>query len=379
MSHRYKFIDLFAGAGGFHVSFKPFADCVFVAEWDRYAQQTYELNHISDNKPFKVADDITKVCEFFIPGYDILCGGFPCQPFSIAGTKTGFEHKQGNLFFDIIRILDITQPPVIFLENVKNLVSHDDGKTMEVVTEELTKLGYKLKIGVFNSTKFGNLPHNRERIYIVGFKNQKMADHFEFPEQIPLTTRIFGDIIDLTKKAPAKYYQTNKTSQTVQRMHDEITEKYVIYQSRRSYIRANKSGNCPCLTANMGTGGHNVPLILDDFGVRKLTPKECFALQGFPPDFQFPDKLSDRHLYKQAGNSIPLGVVQRIAKSIINVMDKVNKPQTVQISKYRIVPAPATGLGWVAVEQWSEDDERYMHISTHRTPGEAENFISTLN
>lgn len=310
------FIDLFAGAGGFHLAMKSYAECVFASEWDKYAQRTYIENH-----GMKVFGDITKANEYLkIPDHDILCGGFPCQPFSIAGNRDGWNHRQGNLFFDIARILEVKRPAVVFLENVKNLVNHEKGDTLETIEANLLMdLGYKLKYGVFNATTHGNLPHNRERIYIVGFQEQGMFDRFEFPEPTPQTTRLFGDIIDTTKKAPDKYYQVNMSSDTVQRMHREITEKNVIYQSRRTYIRKNKSGVCPCLTANMGMGGHNVPLLLDDYGIRKLTPRECFALQGFPEDFKFPAGMTDSHLYKQAGNSIPLGVVNRIAKNIIDV------------------------------------------------------------
>ena len=321
LQKRYKFADLFAGAGGFHLALKPFADCVFASEWDEHAQQIYKLNHLIDNE-FPVAGDITEVSEYFFPDHDILCGGFPCQPWSIAGTQAGFDHAQGNLFYDIKRILGEKLPAVVFLENVKNLVSHNGGETLEAIEESLLiELGYKLHYGILNAKHYGNLPQNRDRIYIVGFQEQEMYDRFTFPKEIPLKTRIFGDIINLSEKAPQKYYQTNMSSPAVLRMHEEITKKYVIYQSRRSKIQANKSGVSPCLTASMGTGGHNVPLILDDYGIRKLTPKECFLLQGFPPDFRFPEDMKDSHLYKQAGNSIPLGVVSRIAENIIKTFE----------------------------------------------------------
>ena len=223
-----------------------------------------------------------------------------------------------NLFFDIIEILDEKKPPVVFLENVRNLVSHDKGKTLVTIEENLIMdLGYKLKYGLFNARHYGNLPQNRDRVYIVGFMEQEMFDQFEFPEETPLTTELFGELIDISVEAPKQYYQVNMRSAAVRAMHAEITEKYVIYQSRRSKIRANKTGVSPCLTASMGTGGHNVPLILDDYGIRKLTPRECFLLQGFPPDFRFPEGMLDSRLYKQAGNSIPLGVVSRIAENII--------------------------------------------------------------
>ena len=208
---------------------------------------------------------------------------------------------------------------MIFLENVKHLLTHDDGRTFAVIKSALEKSGYHLKYEVLNATTHGNLPQNRERIYIVGFLDKVMCDRFKFPEAIPLTKRLFGDVIDLADRKPAKYYLTNMDSVAVRRVHAHIVEKNIVYQHRRSMVRANKSCVCPTLTDNMGLGGHNVPLILDDYGVRRLTPRECFDLQGFPADFKIP-VMPDAFLYKQTGNSIPLPVVSRIAENIIKAL-----------------------------------------------------------
>lgn len=319
MNSGLKFIDLFAGVGGFHLALKDYAQCVFASEWDIKARETYLLNHpLSESINF--AGDITQVKIEDIPDFDILCGGFPCQPFSLAGTQKGFEHAQGTLFFDIVKILSAKKPKVLFLENVKNLISHDKGNTFRIILNDLKELGYFVKYQVLNSTEYGDLPQNRERIYIVGFLSEIECCNFSFPTKIELKTNLFENIIDLSDKKSDKYYQTNLDSPSIKKMIEGITQKKVIYQYRRFYMRENKNEVCPTLTANMGTGGHNVPLVLDDFGIRKLTPRECFLIQGFPQDFKFPEKIADNCLYKQAGNSIPVPVVKRIAENIFNAI-----------------------------------------------------------
>ncbi len=316
------FIDLFAGVGGFHLALQKHASCVFVSEWNTPSQQTYLANFGEDMDTFDVAinGDITQIKPQSIPHHDILCGGFPCQPFSIAGKQEGFEHPtQGTLFFNILQIIEHHQPEVLFLENVKNLLGHDKGRTFEIICDSLTNAGYFLKFKVLNGKTHGNVPQNRERLFIVGFRSKECRDRFEFPEAIPLTKTIAdclekGDI-------PDKYYQTNLESASVQKMLLGVTKKNTIYQYRRVYMRENKDGVCPTLTANMGTGGHNVPLILDDRGVRKLTPRECFNFQGYPEDFVLPN-LADSHLYKQAGNSVVVPLVARITDEIVKALDK---------------------------------------------------------
>lgn len=316
-----KFIDLFAGVGGFHYAMKNLAECVLASEWDKNARITYETNWKSDldNNNIPFIGDITQVHPSEIPEFDILCGGFPCQPFSIAGKQLGFTHKtQGTLFFNLIEIIKAKEPRVVFLENVKNLASHDKGNTFKVILGALEEIGYKVKYQILNGKTHGNVPQNRERIFIVGFKNQKDYDRFEFPEEIQLKLNI-KDCLEKDKVAD-KYYQTNLESPSVQKMLEGVVKKDTIYQYRRYYMRENKGNACPTLTANMGTGGHNVPLIMDDYGVRKLTPRECFNFQGFPKDFILP-KISDASLYKQAGNSVVMPVVRRIAENIIKAIN----------------------------------------------------------
>jgi len=311
-----RFIDLFAGIGGFHMAFHNIgAECVFVSEWDSAAQKTYRHNFY-DTSPgvFDLGNfvgDITKIDSKNIPDFDILTAGFPCQPFSIAGYKKGFNDEgRGNLFFDIVRILKDKKPKAFLLENVKNLKTHDSGRTIKIIREELKKIGYAVDDKVLNTMEYGNIPQNRERIYIVGFLDKKMFDKFSFPEKTPLKKTIYDC---LEKNVGGEYYYNGKNLYS--ELRNEVKNKGTVYQWRRKYVRENKSGACPTLTANMGMGGHNVPIVLDDKGIRKITPRECANFQGFPKDFKLPD-LADSHLYKQFGNSVSVPVVERIALNI---------------------------------------------------------------
>ena len=313
-----KFIDLFSGVGGFHLALKNKANCVFACEWDKYARITYEANfknELIDNDA-QFAQDITKINYNDIPDFDILCAGFPCQPFSVAGKQLGFTHQtQGTLFFNIIEIIHLKQPKVVFLENVKNLTTHDKGNTFNVILKSLTNEGYFIHHKILNTKNHANIAQNRERIFIVAFKNKNHYDKFEFPKEVYLTSSIF-DCLE-HKKVDTKFYLTNKKSIPIQKILEQVKNKNSIYQYRRYYIRENKNNVCPTLTANMGTGGHNVPFILDNWGVRKLTPRECFNFQGFPKNFVLPQNVPNSSLYKQAGNSITVSVVEKIANKIL--------------------------------------------------------------
>lgn len=308
-----KFIDLFAGIGGIRIGVenackakKRKYKCVFSSELDKYAQRTYEANF--HEKP---AGDITKIDEKDIPVFDILCAGFPCQPFSIAGKQRGFEDTRGTLFFDIARIIKYHKPKVVFLENVKNLLTHDKGRTFQVIKKTLEDLGYFVNYKILNAKDFG-LPQNRERIYIVAFDKEYYNYDFDYPESKNIKTKL-EDILD--DKVDGKYYY-NKYP-----IYDKIKnqiERGKIYQWRRIYLRENKYNLCPTLTANMGTGGHNVPLIKDKKDIRKLTPRECFKIQGFNDNYVFPNNIADNCLYKQIGNSVSIPVVENIFTNIFN-------------------------------------------------------------
>lgn len=313
----FKFIDLFAGIGGFRLALQNIGGkCVFTSEWDEKAKKTYEANF--GEVPF---GDITKEeTKKYIPKeFDILCAGFPCQAFSIAGYQKGFSDTRGTLFFDLENIIQTHKPKVVFLENVKNLVTHDKGRTFKVILEILEKkLGYKVYFKILNSMTHANIPQNRERIFIVGFDPKQIERHenFKFPNAIPLEKSIH-DIL-LKGKQEEKFYYP-KTHKYYPKLNEAINSKDTVYQWRRIYVRENKSQVCPTLTANMGTGGHNVPLIKDNFGIRKLTPQECFKFQGYPMDkFRLP-QIANSKLYMQAGNSVTTSLVERIANQIIKV------------------------------------------------------------
>jgi DNA (cytosine-5)-methyltransferase 1 len=309
-------IDLFAGVGGVRLGFeKAGFTTVFANDFEPACKQTYDLNSKEANLTVM---DINKLKISDLPEFDLLLGGFPCQAFSIAGYRKGFKDDKGrgDLFFRIAKIIAERKPKAFFLENVKNLKTHDNGKTFKVIKKTLEDLGYHVKSTILNSMTHGNIPQNRERIFIVGFLDKKSFDKFKFPEEVDLTVN-FRELLE--KSVDGKYYYNGKTLYS--RLKDDVNSKDKVYQWRRRYVRENKSGVVPTLTANMGTGGHNVPIILDEKGIRKLTPRECFLMQGFPKNFKLPE-MADSKLYKQAGNSVTVPVVERVAKEIKKALAK---------------------------------------------------------
>jgi DNA (cytosine-5)-methyltransferase 1 len=306
-------LDLFAGVGGIRLGFENAGfNTIFANDFDKTCKDTYDLNF---SEPKLNTEDIWKLNISKIPDFDILLGGFPCQAFSIAGYRKGFNEERGNLFFRIAEILEERRPEAFLLENVKNLKGHDKGNTFKVIEKTLRELGYHIKSKVLNSMEYGNVPQNRERIFIVGFLDKKKEEAFEFPEPIKLT-KSFKEFT--AKEAEDKYYYNDKP--LYERIKNDINSEETVYQWRRKYVRANKKGVVPTLTANMGLGGHNVPIIKNHKGIRKLTPKETFMLQGFPKEFKLPENLADSKLYHQAGNSVTVPVIQRIAENMIKVL-----------------------------------------------------------
>ncbi len=366
----FKVGSLFAGVGGICLGFKNSKfgnfgyDLAWANEIDEYACETYrtnfkhalyegDINKILDqnicdeNEKEYYADIHNKIINTKI---DVLTGGFPCQAFSIAGDRKGFDDERGNLFLSIIKLVKEYQenniaPRILFLENVKNLLSHDNGKTYRVIKSEIEKLGYKVKERVLNTMNYSDLPQNRERIYIVCFRDQSDYDKFDFNKIMEDYYRVYdfrqrqeqlNNIIEFDKQENKYYYTKEKyphyfkdaTTEDYVNLNDQITEPYQFYQLRRGlYVRKNKSNVCPTLTANMGTGGHNVPLIIDNHGIRKLMPAETFRLQGFPVGngYILPLKYkgkpySDAKLYKQAGNAVSVPVIQLIATEILKIL-----------------------------------------------------------
>ncbi|MEY8346657.1 DNA (cytosine-5-)-methyltransferase [Niallia circulans] len=380
----YKVGSLFAGVGGIDLGFQKATfkedgyEILWANEIDEYAVATYRHNFHHQMfhgdiekivKPEREVDEeerlkyIQMQKDILKQRIDVLVGGFPCQAFSIAGYRKGFDDERGNLFWsivDLIKLLDERQgkPSVLCLENVKNLKTHDKGRTYKVIKTQLEYLGYTVKEKVINTKDVTRLPQNRERIYIIAFLDSKVADNFTLFEEIDkfklkkTEEQRKEDIrrvldLNLTKKVSEKYYYTkekypsyflteeeylkmDEKERREQRVNiaEQIDEEYEFYQVRRGmYVRKNKNGVCPTLTANMGTGGHNVPLIKVKDGVRKLTPAETFKIQGFPIDFGYtlPTEykgrdFSDGRLYKQAGNAVSVDVVSLIAKEILKAL-----------------------------------------------------------
>ena len=308
--------SFFVGVGGIDLGFEEQGfKTIYANEFDTKARETFSLNfpHVQlDGR------DIREVSDTEVPNVDVIMGGFPCQAFSIEGYQQGFhdEKGRGTLFFELDRIIEKKQPRAIFLENVKNLVRHDKGSTLRVILKTLEDLGYYVTYQVMNAAEYGNIPQGRERIYIVGFKDNSVSERFQFPDKVELTKTVF-DVIDFKDKVEEQYYY-REDKHYYPLLRDNIVSVGSIYEYRRgNTLRENKSGVVPTLLASMGTGGNNVPLILTETGeIRKLTPRECFNTQGFPRSYKFPEKMANSHLYKQVGNSVAVPVVSRIAEQI---------------------------------------------------------------
>lgn len=312
--------SLYAGIGGIDKGFLDAgAEVLWANEWDSKACLTYRINFPNHNL---IEEDVYKLDAESLEKVDIIAAGFPCQAFSVAGYRKGFADERGNHFFRILEIAEILKPKALFLENVKNFVNHDKGNTWDVVYNSLKDAGYTVHFTTMNSMNYGDLPQNRERFYAVCFRKdenglENYSQYFDFPSPIARNKSIL-DIIEKDKVSEKYYYGPERY------MYDSLVESIkrtdTVYQWRRHYVRENKNNVCPTLTANMGTGGHNVPLIKTDQGIRKLTPLECFKFQGFD-EIKLPD-IADSHLYKQAGNSVTVPVIERIAKSLLMAIEK---------------------------------------------------------
>jgi DNA (cytosine-5)-methyltransferase 1 len=296
----YKFIDLFAGIGGIRTAFDRLkAQCVFSSEWDKFSQITYEANF--GHKP---QGDITKIEASEIPPFDILLAGFPCQPFSNAGQKKGFEDTRGTLFFDVCRIIDFHRPQVLLLENVKGFKGHDKGKTFATVKKTLEDLGYNVYAQILNSKDFG-VPQNRERIYIVAFK-----DFVKFNFPLPLESKVtLGSILEMD--VDEKYTISDKLWEGHKRRKMEHQRKgngfgYSIFNEKSAYTST--------ISARYYKDGSEILIEQKNNNPRKLTPREAARLQGFTDDFVIP--VSDVQAYKQFGNSVSVPVLEAIAVEI---------------------------------------------------------------
>ena len=254
---KFSFIDLFSGIGGFRLAFESIGGkCVFSSDIDKWANETYFMNF--GEYPY---GDITKIPENQIPNHDILCAGFPCQPFSIGGYRKGFCDTRGTLFFEIERILKAKKPKAFLLENVKGLTNHDKGNTFKVIKSMLEEFGYTVLFQVMNAKEYGNLPQQRNRIYIVAFRFKKNLAKFKYPEMIPLTRTAF-DLYDKEKKED-KYYMDGH--RMWDRMMEYMTERNRVYRFTDWGLSRSREGICPTLLAAMGSRFERIPFFYDDY------------------------------------------------------------------------------------------------------------------
>lgn len=335
----YRSIDLFAGIGGirlgFDQAFGKTIKTVFVSEFDEFACKTYRENF---HDPFQISGDITKIEANSIPSFDICLAGFPCQAFSLAGKRMGFndDYKgmtRGTLFLDVARICEHHKPKVIFCENVKGLTIHDGGNTFRIIKETFRQLGYKVFARVLNSKDFG-VPQNRERIYIVCFRDDIAPKAFEFPKGSGATACI-RDILD-PAPIPSKYYLSTQYLETLVRHKERHKQKGHGF----GYEIRDLDGIAGTIV--VGGMGRERNLIVDkrehslvptthikgeinDSAIRKMTPKEWSRLQGFPEEYKLP--LADTHMYKQFGNSVSVPVIAAIAKEIRKVLKNADRKQ----------------------------------------------------
>lgn len=327
---KFKFIDLFAGIGGIRMAFQNLGGkCVFTSEWDTYSKKTYDANF--GEVPF---GDITKIPENDIPDHDILLGGFPCQPFSIAGVSKknalgrahGFlDETQGTLFFDVARIIKHKMPKAFMLENVKNLVSHDKGKTFKVIKETLKELGYTIHFKVLDGQHF--VPQHRERIIIVGFNTNLFngAETFEFPK-MGVTKYSVRDILEA--EVDSKYTLSDKLWNYLQ----EYAKKHKAKGNGFGFGLANLDGVSRTMSARYYKDGAEILIPQDGLNPRRLTPRECARLQGFPDSFIIP--VSDNQAYKQFGNSVVTPLIQAVGKNIVKEILKINEPTKSKVAVY---------------------------------------------
>lgn len=326
-----KMIDLFAGIGGIRIAFESNGvECVASSEIDKYACATYEKNF--NETPL---GDISKIDARDLPNFNIVAGGFPCQPFSLAGLRKGFEDTRGTLFFEVARIVKERKPSAIFLENVEGLANHDGGKTIKVIEDTLTELGYNFQWKIMNACDYG-IPQNRKRWYCVAFRND-LKIGFESQEGNYKTKYFFPEKCDLRYKVKDIIEQEvedgYKVSEICQRNINKFLPTYkkgnrynedealIANEIRPSRCNFRSDGISPCLTAKMGTGGNNVPVYVKD--MRKLTECECLKLMGFPSWYEI--EKNCMHSYKQIGNSVVVSVIDMLAKEMVRVLNKVGE------------------------------------------------------
>jgi len=317
MSKKLKFIDLFCGLGGFRIALeKQNCKCVFSSDIDEAVAKVYETNY--GEYP---SGDITKIDAKDIPDFDILCGGFPCQSFSIAGKRLGFDDARGTMFFEVARILKEKKPKAFMLENVKGLTNHDGGKTLQTILDILDDLGYEVIYRVINSAEYG-IPQSRERWYCVGIRKDLNVNIREKENEIFPTEQLLlyslDDVIDNVNEYK-DYTISDIAKSNIEKYLFKVkvkTSKYTLaYEIRPSRCQFKSNGISPCLTAKMGTGGNNVPVVVELN--RKLTEKECLKLMGYPDDYKIG---KGSQAYKQIGNSVIVPILSSIAENLVRII-----------------------------------------------------------
>lgn len=307
--------SLFSGIGGIDLGFQQAGfQIVWANEKDPAACRTYRYNFGPDHL---VEGDIYKVDMTTIPKVDVLVAGFPCQAFSVAGMQKGFDDARGQLFFEVVRAIETLSPPVVFLENVENLMEHDNGRTFQVIYTSLVEHGYILRYQPMATHEYTNIPQTRRRIYIVAFKDYNMCNQFHFPEPIPLTTSANSFLNRYAEQHEIYYYRGDNPYEEYVR--SRVMDQDGLYRIFNGSIKKFSSGKCPTLTASM-CSIRNAAVLRDNWGVRRITLREALRFQGFPKEYYFPNTIQLRDAYKQIGNSVSVPVICRIAKEIRNVI-----------------------------------------------------------
>jgi len=309
--------EFFAGIGGFRLALEQYPgefEVVFANDVDKYAKQTYDANF---SGPSMTLGDLRamagEAADFAsLPDMDVVVGGFPCQSFSLQGMQRGFADDRGQLFFTLAAVIRAKRPAWVLLENVKNLISIDNGAVMSTIVTTLEEMGYRVKYQVLNTRIHTPIPQNRARVFIIASLTAEHIDAFRFPEPIPETEhRPLTSFLDADRKEDKFYYKAEHRASAL--LEATMVDKHHIHTMWTcTRIKARRRNLCPTLLATMGAAGNAVPVFRDDFGIRKLTPRECFRLQGFPESYAFPPAMALCHLYYQIGNAISVPVVAAI-------------------------------------------------------------------
>lgn len=306
--------SLFAGIGGIDIAFRQSGfDIKWAIEKDAACCKTYRNNFDGTDL---LECDIHNVDPKSLPKVDIITAGFPCQSFSVAGKQRGFSDPRGSAFFEIQRFIMWSKPRFVFLENVPNLMEHDGGKTFNAIHNALSEIGYVIRYKVLRASEYGGVPQIRARIYVVAFREQEECDRFKFPNPIDLEITIEDILKRNIKKHNTYYYGADDSFYKYAK--EFVKRKDSIYRVYHDSIKLTQNYMCPTLTASMGIRENQVHLVLDDYGIRRLTVQECLDFQGFPSNFHFPHTITLNDAYKQIGNSVCVPVIRRIAEQLKN-------------------------------------------------------------